>query len=171
MNHAIDVYYFTADNPHGCDSVTMRTEADLTRVLHDITTNPQPHPTVVYVRDRPTNGRRELPNHQLKFDIDPDIQVAAIHTAGTPDFVPHNTRSHDDAETTQYLRGWVSRADTTTNDSRTPGKPLYVDVDTRTEFPRNAAIPLERLRTALLELMITAQRPTCVDWQDSEITL
>ncbi|GAA3882594.1 hypothetical protein GCM10022243_54020 [Saccharothrix violaceirubra] len=156
-------------------TVTVRTEADLTRVLHDITTNPQPHPTVVYLRERPTIGRRNLPDHQLEFDIDVDYRIAAIHAAGVPDFVPHDARAQDDTETTQDMHGWVSRADASPDVGRTPtdgkGKPLYIDFGTRTEFPRNAMISLEQLRTALLELMTTALHPTCVDWQDSEITL
>ncbi|MEU7481715.1 Imm1 family immunity protein [Lentzea sp. NPDC042327] len=47
---------------------------------------------------------------------------------------------------------------------------LYVDVDTRTRFPADALIPLAKLREALLELAETGQRPTCVHWQESDVS-
>jgi hypothetical protein len=44
-----------------------------------------------------------------------------------------------------------------------------VDFDTRTRFPADAAISWEKLREALEELAETGLRPTCVDWQESDV--
>ncbi|HUQ54425.1 Imm1 family immunity protein, partial [Lentzea sp.] len=40
---------------------------------------------------------------------------------------------------------------------------LYIDTDTRTPFPANAAIPIDRIFAALEEFHQTGERPTCVD--------
>lgn len=44
-----------------------------------------------------------------------------------------------------------------------------MDFDTRTRFPADAAISWEKLREALEELTETGLRPTCVDWQKSDV--
>ncbi|WP_414672427.1 Imm1 family immunity protein [Lentzea sp.] len=40
---------------------------------------------------------------------------------------------------------------------------MYIDTDTRTPFPANAAIPIDRIFAALEEFHQTGERPTCVD--------
>jgi hypothetical protein len=46
---------------------------------------------------------------------------------------------------------------------------LYIDRETRTAFPKEATLPLNLLRELLHELMRTGKRPTCVDWQQTDI--
>jgi hypothetical protein len=51
-----------------------------------------------------------------------------------------------------------------------PGVPtLYIDKDTRTPFPADAAIPIDQILAALEEFRQTGDRPTCVSWQESEV--
>ncbi|KOV87565.1 hypothetical protein ADL03_06610 [Nocardia sp. NRRL S-836] len=45
---------------------------------------------------------------------------------------------------------------------------LYVDAANDTEFPRNAIIPVELARAALLEFAQTGVRPESVQWQPFE---
>jgi len=46
---------------------------------------------------------------------------------------------------------------------------LYIDRETRTAFPKEATLPLNLLRELLHEFMRTGKRPTCVDWQQTDI--
>lgn len=47
---------------------------------------------------------------------------------------------------------------------------LYVDVDTRTPFPADAALPIDRVVAALEEFRQTGERPACVHWQESLVS-
>ncbi|GGP45026.1 hypothetical protein GCM10010185_16030 [Saccharothrix coeruleofusca] len=131
--------------------------------MADILANPQPHPTVVYAQNRPTVGPAELPDHQLKFDLDAEHHVAAVHLFGPKDFLPTETTSDTDD-----TAAWIAVPRQAEN--RMPsGVTLYIDRDTRTEFPQEATLPLNLLRELLHEFMRTGQRPTCVDWQRTDI--
>ncbi|SMD22650.1 Imm1 family immunity protein [Lentzea albidocapillata] len=183
MRNVLDAYYFTPGN-RGRESVTVDSPSKLDQVLAEIVANRQPQPTVVYVRGRPKTGLLQLPDHQLKFDVDVTRGVAAIHAMGPSSFVAQDNltatpkelrdRTEADAEDSE-MRAWV----TLWKDSSEPATPastaddgdiaLYVDVDTRTRFPTDAAIPLEKLREALQEFAETGRRPTCVDWQESDV--
>ena len=57
-----------------------------------------------------------------------------------------------------------------TGDGPTDGEPLhYFYMDTDTEFPSNADVPLATIRKAVLEFLATnGARPTCVEWQAGE---
>ncbi|MDX8051246.1 Imm1 family immunity protein [Lentzea sp. BCCO 10_0798] len=183
MRNSLDAYYFTPDN-RGREPVTVDSELKLEQMLAEVVANRQPQPTVVYVQGRPRTGLLQLPDHQLKFDIDELHGVAAIHAMGPPSFVTQDSaavmseesrdRTGEDAENGE-MRAWV----TLWKGSHAPAMPapqvaegditLYVDVDTRTRFPADAAIPLEKLREALQEFAETGKRPTCVDWQESDV--
>lgn len=158
----LDIYYFSGDN-RADEPVTVDSETALDDVLTDILANPQPHPTVVYAQNRPTVGPAELPDHQLKFDLDAEHHVAAVHLFGPKDFLPTETTSDTD-DTAAWIA--VPRQ----AESRIPsGVTLYIDRDTRTEFPQEATLPLNLLRELLHEFMRTGKRPTCVDWQRTDI--
>lgn len=152
----------SGDN-HADEPVTVDDHIALDDVMTDILANPQPHATVVYAKDLPTIGPAELPNHQLKFDLDTQHHVAAVHLFGPKDFRP--TEATSDAEDTTAWIALPRQADT-----RIPGGvTLYIDRDTRTEFPQEATLPLDLLRELLHEFMRTGKRPTCVDWQQTDI--
>ncbi|MEU7481551.1 Imm1 family immunity protein [Lentzea sp. NPDC042327] len=179
MRHALNFWYFT-DTNDADDPVTVESSADLERVLDEVIAHRQFHPTVVCVKDRPTlGGPLDLPDHQLKFDLDVPHRIAAIHTMGTTDFLPTDNRAHelprryDTAGGTAegVMRAWVTkgsyaRAARSVNDHEPE---LFVDFDTRTRFPADAAIAWEQLREALEELAETGMRPTCVQWQESDV--
>lgn len=160
--HGLLIYHFSGDN-RADEPVTVDSEAVLDDVLTDILANPQPHPTVVYTQNRPTVGPAELPDHQLKFDLDPQHHVAAVHLFGPTDFLPDKATSG--AEDTA---AWIALPRQT--DTWVPsGVTLYIDRDTRTAFPEEATLPLDLLRELLHEFMRTGKRPTCVDWQQTDI--
>jgi Immunity protein Imm1 len=165
VKHALELWYFTETN-HADDPVTVRSESELERVLDEVLAYKQPHPTPVCVQDRPTFGPLNLPDHQLKFDVDVDVDVdagvGAIHAFGSPDF--HGEDISKSGEADFYSR--VSRR--IQADDASPAT-LYIDFDTRTRFPPDAAIPLSLLRQALREFMETGRRPTCVEWQESDV--
>lgn len=46
---------------------------------------------------------------------------------------------------------------------------LYIDKANQTELPRNAIIPMDRARRALLEFAETGVRPESVRWQPCEV--
>ncbi|KOV83459.1 Imm1 family immunity protein [Nocardia sp. NRRL S-836] len=177
--NAVDMYYSTVSNPCGRTPVTVQTESEMLRALHEILTNRQPQPTVMYAKDRPTIGRRNRPDHQIKFDVDAESGIGALHAAGMPNFIPprarHGKREDAEEQASDEMRDWASKADIIAVDDDGTlmvcevKRPLYIDFDTRTEFPADAVLPLDKVREALLEFMATEQRPTCVAWQDSEI--
>lgn len=158
MTHPLAVYYFSGDN-RGDEPVTVESESALDRVLADVLANEQPHPTVVYAKDRTTTGLADLPDHQIKFDADAEVGVAAIHAFGPHDFVDPTAASP------QGNLAFVTKVEPTADVDVT----LYIDKDTRTEFPKDSIIPLGKLRQALGEFLATGRRPTCVDWQETDV--
>ncbi len=118
MKHALDFWYL-ADTNDADDPVTVESDSDLERVLGEVLEHKQFHPTVVCVKDRPTlGGPLNLPDHQLKFDIDVPRRIAAIHTMGPPSFLPADHRvhvhseGHGAAEGTpeSMMRAWVTKS-------------------------------------------------------------
>ena len=181
MKHALDFWYFT-ETSDADDPVAVESSADLERVLGEVFAYKQFHPTVVCVKDRPAlGGPLNLPDHQLKFDLDVPRRVAAIHAMGVPDFLPADDRAkvnaegHGTAEETPggVMRAWVTKGSrarpATVRQADDHEVDLFVDFDTRTRFPADAAISWEELREALKELAETGMRPTCVDWQESDV--
>ncbi|MGM1062750.1 hypothetical protein [Saccharothrix sp. Mg75] len=90
--HGLLIYYFSGDN-RADEPVTVDSEAVLDDVLTDILANPQSHPIVVYTQNRPMVGPAESPDHQLKFDLDIQHHVAAVHLFGPTDFLPDKATS------------------------------------------------------------------------------
>jgi hypothetical protein len=176
VKHALDFWYFT-DTNDADDPVTVRSGSDLDRVLGEVLAHEQFHPTVVCVKDRPTlDGPLDLPDHQLEFDIDVPHRIAAIHTMGPSSFLPADIRAHHSGagETPEgVMRARVTKGSCAQTTAVRPADDheveLFVDFDTRTRFPADAAISWEKLREALEELAETGLRPTCVDWQGSDV--
>lgn len=156
------IYYFSGDN-RADEPVTVKSETALDDVLTDILSNPQPHPTVVYIQNRPTVSLAELPDHQLKFDLDTQHHVAAVHLVGPKDLVPAEVTGDADNST-----AWIALP-SQTNTWVPTGVTLYIDRDTGTAFPEEATLPLNLLRELLHEFMQTGKRPTCVNWQQTDI--
>ncbi|USX50918.1 Imm1 family immunity protein [Lentzea sp. HUAS12] len=181
MKHSLNFWYFT-DTNDADDPVTVESDSDLERVLGEVHAHEQFHPTVVCVKDRPTlEGPLNLPDHQLKFDIDVPHRIAAIHTMGPPSFLPADVRDRQSSEQhssaegmpEDVMRAWVTKGSyaraTAVRLADDHEIDLFVDFDTRTRFPADAAISWGKLREALKELAETGLRPTCVDWQESDI--
>ncbi|MEO6085459.1 MAG: Imm1 family immunity protein [Umezawaea sp.] len=162
----LDIYYFSGDN-RADEPVTVGSAAALDDVLVDILANPQPHPTVVYAKDRPTVGPMERPDHQVKFDVDPERQVGAVHAFGPGDFAP-DPSVNDVDETTAWI-AQVKGFGGQTSASLFSDVTLYIDKDTRTEFTKGALLPLAVLRELLHEFMRTGKRPVCVDWEQTDV--
>ncbi|MQA10222.1 MAG: hypothetical protein GEU98_17045 [Pseudonocardiaceae bacterium] len=86
-----------------------------------------------------------FPNHQLRISVRPSAGLAAL-----------NYIDHDEPQMTIA-------------NSYNPRRPLP-DVDlifngtTGSVFPRTAAIPITEARKALIELLETWKRPTCIEW-------
>jgi hypothetical protein len=53
----------------------------------------------VYTKDRPTIGPAELPDHQLKFDLDTEHHIAAVHLFCPADFSAANMTGDADKTT------------------------------------------------------------------------
>ncbi|MCP2256369.1 Immunity protein Imm1 [Streptoalloteichus tenebrarius] len=106
------------------------------------------HNPSVYIVERPRFGVAEVPDHGLKFDLDVTAGVGALGYFG-PDF---------DAPSMSLSTPPI------------PGAPvLYQDRHSALEFPANAAIPLAKVREAVLEFRRSGgRRPTCVEWQPAD---
>ncbi|MBB5807928.1 hypothetical protein F4560_007696 [Saccharothrix ecbatanensis] len=151
--HGLLIYYFSGDN-RADEPVTVDSEVALDDVLSEILANPQPHPTVVYAEIRPTIGLPGLPDHQLKFDLDTQHHVGAVHLFGPKDFLEAGVTSGADDTT-----AWIALPRQT--DTWVPSDvTLYIDRDT--EFPKEATLQLSLLRELLHEFMRTGKRPICV---------
>lgn len=114
---------------------------------------------MLVVRERPRVLDGRFPDHQIKIDVSREAQLGAILCQGPPDFAPDAVLDDPEGGT------WVTRSDVVDPDA----PPLYIDKATPTEFPADAVIPLAQWRKALGELLATGRRPTCVDWQDSDV--
>lgn len=154
MSFTIDVYYYG----HGGDPavpVPVRSAEELDRVLDFISTTAQPNPSVLVARERPRIGPRAKPDHHVKIDVDGAARLGAICFVGP----------HSDAPDGYDSAAWVTRTVEAVQDA----PPIYLDKATRTEFPRDAVVPFALVREALHEFRETGERPTCVQWQLSDV--
>jgi hypothetical protein len=163
--HGLLIYYFSGDN-RADEPVTVNSETALDDVLTDILVNPQPHLTVVYAQNRPTDRRSAWPGCRTTNSNLISItqhHVAAVHLFGPKDLLLAEVTS--DANDTTV---WITLPQQT--DTWVPsGVTLYIDRDTRTEFPKNAILSITLLRELLYEFMRTGKSPTCVDWRQTDI--
>ncbi|MET9225011.1 Imm1 family immunity protein [Lentzea sp. NPDC003310] len=150
MSYTLDFWYYHGDN-RADEPEPVRTEAELDRVLTYLVDHAQPHPTQIAAQELPKFGLLEIPDRMFKLDVDNGF--GALHYVGP------------DGDTDEFGY-WVTQATEPAEDAPT----LYVDRDNKTEFPRDAVIPLDQVRAALLEFQRTGSRPTCVRWQVTDAT-
>lgn len=144
VTHSLSVWYFR-DVDDDDEPVAVNTEDALDAVLDDVLANDQPHPTVVVAEGRSSVGALNLPDHQLKFAVDGESGIAALYLMDA-----------------QAHRAWTTKSEPT-------AATLWLDRDADIAFPHDSVVSLAQLREALREFMRTAQRPTCVQWQESDV--
>ncbi|MEU4806358.1 Imm1 family immunity protein [Actinosynnema sp. NPDC023587] len=163
MSAALTIWYYRHDGRDGEDPEVVSTPDALDRILDYILDHPQPHPPVLTVRDRPRLMDGRYPDHEVKIDADRDAGLGAVLCSGPADFAPDATVTGGDGGSWMTLaRGTHPPHDTT--------PALYMDKATRTEFPSDALLPLALWRKSLHELLQTGRRPTCVQWQDTDLS-
>ncbi|GAA1294353.1 Imm1 family immunity protein [Saccharothrix xinjiangensis] len=161
MNAALNIWYYRDDDHGTADQPRLVTTPEgLDQVLDHILDHPQPHPPVITVRDRPRLMNGRYPDHEIKIDADRHAGIGAILCSGPPDFAPEATTPDE------HGGAWITLAQTTLPED---APALYMDKATTTAFPHNAVVPLETWRKALHELLHTGTRPTCVQWQDTDL--
>ncbi|SDM20055.1 Immunity protein Imm1 [Lentzea albidocapillata subsp. violacea] len=149
MSYTLDVWYYT-DTHDADEPVSVRSESDLERVLRELVEHEQPHPTQVSAPELPTRGLAEVPDRMFKIGVAQGGEVGAMLYFGP---------------TADGVEGiWMTRADEPAGDVPT----LYRDVDSRREFPADAALPLSLVGKALREFQSTGVRPDCVQWQEAD---
>lgn len=160
MSAALNIWYYR-DDDHGTgdEPQVVTTPEELDQVLDYILDHPQPHPPVITVRDRPRLMDGRYPDHEVK--VDADRRAGAILCSGPADFAPDATTSGD------HGGGWITLGQPGHLPEDAPV--LYMDKATRTKFPGNALVPLDSWKQALHELLATGKRPTCVQWQDTDV--
>ncbi|ANZ41053.1 hypothetical protein BBK82_38820 [Lentzea guizhouensis] len=160
MTYTLDVWYHRADDTSGQDDpVAITSSAELEDLLTYVLSHPQPHPPRIVVRERPAAGPHHGPDTLIKLAVAPLEQVGALLFLGPESWAP---TTDGDTSTGVY----ATRAETPV-----PGAPtLYVDNDTKTPFPAHAALPIPHVLAALEEFRQTGERPTCVDWQESQVS-
>ncbi|SHG77471.1 Imm1 family immunity protein [Streptoalloteichus hindustanus] len=132
-------------------SFTARTveevDAALDRVIAAAVDYGYRHNPTAFVVERPVFGPAEIPDHGLKFDVDPDQRVAALVWVGPG-----------------FDQPWMTLSNTPL-----PKVDLYRDLGIGLRFPANAAITLDQLRAAVHEFHESGgHRPTCVQWQEAD---
>ncbi|MBB5801261.1 hypothetical protein F4560_001029 [Saccharothrix ecbatanensis] len=158
----MNIWYYRDDScGDGGEPEVVTTQEALDRILDYIQDHPQPHPPVLTVRDRPRLMDGRYPDHEVKIDANRHAGIGAILCSGPADFAPDADVSGEGGDS------WMSLAPTV--HPRTSAPALYMDKATRTKFPDNAVVPLELWRAALHELLETGKRPTCVQWQETDV--
>ncbi|MEU7476749.1 Imm1 family immunity protein [Lentzea sp. NPDC042327] len=152
MTHTLDVWYHRADDADGQDDpVEVTSGPELEAVLTHVLNLAQPHPVRITARERP--------DALVELVVAPLEQVGALLFHSPESRAP---RPADDTSTGVY----ATRAE-----APVPGAPtLYVDTDTKTPFPTDAALPVPHLLAALEEFRQTGERPTCVEWQETQVS-
>ncbi|MFD8493292.1 Imm1 family immunity protein [Amycolatopsis sp. NPDC059657] len=106
----------------------------------------------VFVRERPRFGPAKLPDHGLKIALDSARAVGALAYYGPGDEL------EDEGP-------WVTLGALSTAD----GAELYQDLDSGSEFPADAAVPLDLVRSAIHAFRMNGgQRPDVLAWRTSE---
>ncbi|MGZ3144981.1 Imm1 family immunity protein [Lentzea chajnantorensis] len=161
MSYTLDVWYYREDDRSGQGNtpVTITSSAELEDVLTHVLNHPQPHPAQIVARERPVVGPHDEPDTLIKLAVAPLEQVGALLFLGPESWVPPV-----DGDTSTGV--YATRAE-----APVPGAPtLYVDTDTKTPFPTDAALPVPHLLAALEEFRQTGERPTCVEWQETQVS-
>ncbi|WP_170176282.1 Imm1 family immunity protein [Lentzea flaviverrucosa] len=139
--------------------MAVTSSSELQELLEYLLTHEQPHPPQIVARERPRVGPYEEPDTLIKVAVAiPELQGALLFLS------PQSWEPPADGDDSTGV--YATRGDQSMSDSPT----LYVDTDTKTPFPPNSALPLARILAALEEFRQTGERPTCVDWQESDVS-
>lgn len=155
MSFTIDVFYRGAAGRHS--PAVARNWGELEIILADIETHQQTQPPVFVAEERPKVGPLGDADHRLKIDVDAVHQVGALHYVGPA------------APGVDEVDAWISRATSHAERALAGALALYIDRDTRTEYPADAIVPLADVHRALREFQDTGERPTCIDWQTTDV--
>jgi immunity protein Imm1 of predicted polymorphic toxin system len=162
VTYTLDVWYYRdksvvsgkpVDNP-----VPVTSRSGLAELLAYMLEHEQPHPPQIVARERPRVGPRNQADTLIK------VAFASPERMGALVFVsPESWQEPDEGDTSTGI--YVTRGES----SGAGMPPLFIDNATKTLFPADAAIPFDRVLAALEEFRQTGERPTCVDWQESEV--
>lgn len=161
MSYTLDVWYYR-DNDSSRptnEPVAVTSSSDLKGLLDHVLAHPQPHPPQIVARERPKVGPYDEPDTLIK------VAVASSERVGALLFLsPLSWEQPADGDTSTGV--YATRGEQSASDLPT----LYIDNDTKTPFPADAALPIDRIFAALEEFRQTGERPTCVDWQESRVS-
>lgn len=157
MSFTVNVFYRGAAGRHS--PAVARNWDELEIILADIEAHPQTQPPVFVAEERPKFGPLGDADHRLKIDIDAVHRVGALHYVGPAPDVPQGFD----------VDAWISRAASPVDRALSDALALYIDRDTRTEYPADAIVPLADVHRALREFQDTGERPTCIGWQTTDV--
>ncbi|MDX8037564.1 Imm1 family immunity protein [Lentzea sp. BCCO 10_0856] len=160
MSYTLDVWYYRDDLDRPANEpVAVTSSSELKELLEYLLAHVQPHPPQIVARERPRVGPYDEPDTLIK------IAVAIPERLGALLFLsPLSWEQPVDGDTATGVyatRGELSGSGLPT---------LYIDQDTKTPFPADAGLPIDRIFAALEEFRQTGERPTCVDWQESQVS-
>lgn len=161
MSYTLDVWYHRDDDldKPANEPVAVTSNSESKELLEYLLAHVQPHPPQIVARERPKAGPYGEPDTLIK------IAVAIPERLGALLFLsPLSWEEPADGDTSTGV--YATRGEQPTSDSPT----LYIDNDTKTPFPADAALPIDRVLAALEEFRQTGERPTCVDWQESQVS-
>lgn len=141
------------------EPVAVTSCSELKELLEYLLAHAQPHPAQLVARERPKVGPYDEPDTLIK------IAVANPERLGALLFLsPQSWEQPADGDSSTGV--YATRGEQPTSDVPT----LYIDNDTKTPFPADAALPIDRIFEALDEFRQTGERPACVDWQESDVS-
>lgn len=160
MSYTLDVWYYRDDaSRQANEPAAITSSSELEELLEFLHTHEQPHPAQIVARERPRVGPYDEPDTLIKLAVAPRSGVGALLFLSPASWEPPVA---GDTSTGVY---------TTCGDHIDTNSPtLYIDTDTRTPFPVNAALPIDQILAALEEFRLTGARPTCVSWQESAVS-
>jgi hypothetical protein len=161
VSYTLDVWYYRDDDSDrpANEPVAVTSSSELKELLEYLLTHSQPHPPQMVARERPKVGPFNEPDTLIK------IAVASPERLGALLFLsPQSWEQPADGDTSTGV--YATRGERPASGSAT----LYIDTDTKTLFPADATLPIDRIFAALEEFRQTGERPTCVDWQESHVS-
>lgn len=161
MSYTLDAWYYRDDDSDrpANEPVVVTSSSELKELLEYVLAHKQPHPAQIVARERPKVGPYDEPDTLIKIAVASPERLGALLFLSTQSW---EQPADGDTSTGVY----ASRGEQPTSASPT----LYVDNDTKNPFPADAALPIDRIFTALEEFRHTGERPTCVDWQESQVS-
>lgn len=161
MSYTLDAWYYRADDVSrpANEPVAVTSSSELKELVEYLLTHEQPHPTQIIARERPRVGPYDEPDTLIKLAVASQTRMGALLFLSPASWEPPA-----DGDTTTGV--FATRSEHPDTSAPT----LYIDTDTRTSFPKNAALPIDQVLAALEEFRRTGERPTCVAWQDSDVS-